>query len=134
VKKIVCLFLLLGYGTAQLAACSTGSHVLIGNTRSALPVGEVKLYLEPPAKYEVIALVRGYSVTGWTQQQDTDGAVEKMKAEAAALGANGVILSGIYEGGNAVYGSGISNTGEVNTFSGGVSSEATVSGQAIYVP
>jgi uncharacterized protein YbjQ (UPF0145 family) len=53
----------------------------------------VQLYVEPPkSSYEVIALVNASSASGWTDQQSIDYAIDELKSQAAALGANGVIL------------------------------------------
>lgn len=103
-----------------LTGCASGSHILIGNVRQPIPVSEVKVYLDEPEKYEVIALVRGESVSGWTQQQDTNNALNTMKEEAAKLGANGVILTNVSEGTGSLIGSSMSN-------------KADLSGKAIYV-
>lgn len=120
--------------TLSLVACATSSHILIGNPRAPISPAEVRVYFEPPENYEVIALVRGESVTGWTQQQDTDNAIQQLKAEAAALGANGVLLAGVSEGDNSFYGTGISSTGQTTTYVGGVSSQAKITAKAIWVP
>ena len=125
---------LLIFAAILFAGCSSSSHIILGDVRPAIPVSEVKLYIDPPEAFEVIAIVRGESVTGWTQQQDTDKAIASMKREAAKLGANGVLLSTVDEGGNVVSGIGISNTGQTTTFGSGVSSQAVVTGRAIFVP
>jgi ABC-type enterochelin transport system substrate-binding protein len=53
----------------------------------------VKIYLDPPAEYETIGLVRASSSSGFTQQGDLDYAVKELKRRAAKMGANGVLLS-----------------------------------------
>lgn len=116
-----------------ITGCASSSHVIVGSTRAPVDPASVKVYVKPPAKYDVIALVRGASVTGWTQQQDTDNAVASMKREAAKLGANGVLLGNLAEGGNSAAGIGVSSTGHATLYSGGYSSKAEVSGQAIFV-
>ncbi len=81
---------------ASLAAC-TSSHVLVGQKRPAISAAQVRLYLEPPARYEQVALLDATSrgSMALTPQQRTNKAIERLKAEAAKLGANGVLLQGV---------------------------------------
>jgi hypothetical protein len=79
-----------------LAACATSSHVLVGTARAPISPDEVKLYLQPPPRYEEIATIdassRGTPV--FTDQRKMDRAIGRLKQEAAKLGANGVLLEG----------------------------------------
>ena len=52
----------------------------------------MKLYLEPPSKFEVIGLVNATSDAGWTEQGSLDYAVAELKKQASKIGANGVLL------------------------------------------
>jgi hypothetical protein len=52
----------------------------------------VKIYLEPPATFEVIGLVDASSDAGWTDQGSLNYAIEELKKQAGKLGANGVLL------------------------------------------
>jgi len=76
-----------------LAGCAT-SHVMVGNARPAISPGQVKIYLHPPEKYEEIAILDTSSQGSFsfTQQGKMDSVVERLKAEAAKLGANGILL------------------------------------------
>lgn len=116
-----------------LTACSGNSNILTGTARSPVASEAVKLYTSPPVHYEVIGLVRSESVIGMTQQQDTDRAVANLKTEAAKLGANGVLLTDVNEGGNAIAGTLIGSSGGAAIWAGGVSSKATLTGQAVFV-
>lgn len=133
--KFVIVALLFLTGCANMAQ----SHVLIGTARPAISPDEVKLYLKPPAKYEEIAMVDASSRASWaaTDQGKTDKVIERLKAEAAALGANGVLIDAVgnesagsvgtataYRTGASAYGTGIS--GNIFMKSG--------RGLAIYVP
>jgi len=125
------------------AACSTSSHVLIGTPRPPISPDSVRIYLQPPPKYEQIATINASSqgslaITG---QQNMDKAIARMKNEAAKLGANGVVLQGVADQQTGSIGAGGGNT----SFSGnsavgvglggsfGLYNKATV-GLAIYVP
>jgi hypothetical protein len=75
-----------------LGACASGSAIVTGNTRPPVALEQVKIYLEPPADFEVIGLVSASSDAGWTEQGSVDYAIEELKKQAAKLGANGVLL------------------------------------------
>ena len=75
-----------------LAACATGSAIVTGNTRDPVAPEQVKIYLDPPAAFETIGLVKATSGAGWTQQGSVEYAIEELKKQAAKLGANGVLL------------------------------------------
>ncbi len=75
-----------------LGACASGSAIVTGNTRTPVAREQVKIYLEPPATFEVIGLVSASSDAGWTEQGSVDYAIEELKKQAGKLGANGVLL------------------------------------------
>ncbi|HEY7657843.1 MAG TPA: hypothetical protein VH881_13325 [Burkholderiales bacterium] len=52
----------------------------------------MRIYLEPPADFEVIGLISASSDAGWTEQGSVDYAIAELKSQAAKLGANGVLL------------------------------------------
>ena len=114
--------------TLRLGACASGSAIVTGTTRPATSPQAVQLYTTPPTRYEVIALVKASSDAGWTSQGSVDYAIQELKAQAAKLGANGVLLRA----------TGQSNSGTVITGSPGflygipVTAE-NVSGEAIFV-
>lgn len=129
----------LGLFMALLLAGCASSHVLVGQVRPPISAEQVKIYLEPPARYETVALLEASNRgrLNFTDQGRTNTVIWRLKEEAAALGANGVLLQGIgdqYAGsigtgnawaaGNGVYGVG---------FSSAVTNRVG-SGLAIYVP
>lgn len=79
-----------------LAGCASSS-VLVGTRRPEIEPDQVKLYLAPPAQFEQVALLEASSNGAFalTSRQKTNKVVERLKAEAATLGANGVLLQGI---------------------------------------
>ena len=80
-----------------LTGCAT-SHVMIGQARPAISTDEVRLYLRPPAqKYQEIASLKTSSrgSLAFSAQDKTDVVIERLKAEAARLGANAVLLHGV---------------------------------------
>jgi hypothetical protein len=75
-----------------VGACASGSAIVTGTTRAPISLEQVKIYLEPPADFEVIGLVNASSDSGWTEQGSQDYAIKELKKQAAKLGANGVLL------------------------------------------
>jgi hypothetical protein len=78
-----------------LTGCAS-SAVLIGKARPAISPEQVKLYLRPPKKFEEIALLESSSRNSWaiTSQGKMDTVIQRLKEEAAKLGANGILIQG----------------------------------------
>ena len=122
-----------------LVSCSSTSHVIVGKTRPPILPGDVKVYMKPPARYEEVALLESSSKNSWsiTDQGKTDKAIQRMKEEAAKLGANGVLLRGVSDryAGDTSTGSAVGTSGSSGVgvgFSAPVYDKAA-SGVAIYV-
>lgn len=75
-----------------LAGCATGSAIVTGTPRAPITPQQVTLYLEPPAQFEAIALLNASSPMSFSKQETVDMAVKELKAQAAKIGANGVLL------------------------------------------
>lgn len=105
-RVVVCLMI-----AFVLGACASGSALVTGTKRPAIPPSEVQLYSEPPTAYEVIGIIKASSDMGLTEQGSMDYAIEELKKQAAAIGANGVLVTAV----------------------GGRSDEPAVVGKAIYV-
>lgn len=69
------------------------SHVLIGQARPPVAPSQVRIFISPPAHYEQIAVVMADSRGSfrWSSQGTTDLALQRLKQEAAALGADGLL-------------------------------------------
>jgi|ERR1700683_3074038 hypothetical protein len=126
-----------------LVGCATSSHVLIGTARAPISPERVKVYLQPPAKYEQIATIDASSRGSMTitSQQNMDKAIARLKQEAARLGANGILLQGVEDQQSGSIGSGVGNS----TLNGNTAIGASLGGSfgiynkaakglAIYVP
>ena len=130
--------------TACLAAgCSTSSHVLIGTPRPPIPPDSVRVYLQPPPRYEQIATLNASSQgsLALTSQQNMDKAMQRMKNEAAKLGANGILLQGVADTQSGSIGAGGGGTSFGNRSATGVGvggafalTSKVTQGLAIYVP
>src|SRR5579863_7900022 len=103
-----CSALILGTALG-LAGCSTSSHVVVGTPRPPVPPESVRVYMQPPSKYETIATISATSQgsLALTSQQNMDKAIERMKAEAGKLGANGVLLQGVSDQQTGSIGTGV---------------------------
>jgi hypothetical protein len=119
------------------------SHVLVGNPRPPINPDQVRVYLEPPAQSQQIALLQTSSRIAFalSAQAKTDKVMERLKKQAASLGANGIVLQGLGDQGSGVIGvdsTHISTSGtHASTF--GISSGDGISSKsgtaiAIYVP
>ena len=80
-----------------VTGCATSSYTIVGNVRPPIDPGDVEIYTSPPRRYEEIALLDASSVgsLGRASEAGTDEAIYRMKEDAAKLGANGVLLTGI---------------------------------------
>lgn len=125
-----------------LAACATTSHVITGKPREPIDASQVTLYSSAPPKYEEIAVIEASSRSSFAfgDQKKMDAVIERLKKEAASLGANGVLLqqTGSDGGGGGVgagIGTGIGGGGiSIGTSIFTTSSNKTGRALAIYVP
>ena len=127
-----------------LAGCSSSSHVLTGTARPPISPDSVKIYNQAPAEhYEQIATVTASSQGSLAigSQQNMDKAIERLKQEAAKLGANGVVLQSVQDQhsgsiGIGVGGSSYGGSSSTGAAAGGSSATTSkvVTGVAIYLP
>jgi hypothetical protein len=123
---------------AALSGCAT-SYVMVGQARPPISPDQVQIYLHPPAnKYSEIALLDTSSKGSFaiTAQGKTNVVMDRLKAEAAKLGANGILLEGVGDQAGGSVGTGYATASGHSAF--GFGSSATVfhkkgDGLAIYV-
>ncbi len=115
--------LLLGVGL--LAGCAS-SHVLTGTPRAPIDPGQVRIYHgPPPGQYEEIAILNTSSgALTYGEQNKINSVLDKLRREAASLGANGVLFQGTADadrgGGGVSVGGGIGRGGGRSFSSAGV--------------
>lgn len=119
-----------------IIGCASGTHIITGETHPGIKPSDVRLYQVPPPKFEIVGIVN--SRTPGRLQRDMDTAVNELKNQAAAIGANGIILGEVNPGSVSVgFGSGSGfGSGGSTFFGSGVSSSSRgiqLSGQAIFV-
>ena len=124
-----------------LVACASTSHVITGKPRTPIDPSQVKVYTTAPPGYEEIAVINASSsMSGaFGDQKKMDVVMERLRKEAAALGANGILLksTGTKGGGvGAGIGTGIGVGGGLSIGTGIFTSgdNKTGHGLAIYVP
>lgn len=126
----------------MLAACAS-SHLLTGQPRPPIDPSQVRVYFSaPPGGYEEIArLQTGSGAFTYGEQNKMNSVVAKLRAEAAKLGANGVLFTGTddsYGGSSVGVGAGGGRVGGSGFSTGGVGVSISPSqkygyGLAIYV-
>jgi hypothetical protein len=125
-----------------VAGCAS-SHVIVGKVRPPISPALVQIYVHPPAgRYEEVALLDSSSkgAFAFSAQGKTDAVMERLKEEAAKLGANGILLNGVGDQAAGSVGSGFGTaTASGHSATGfGIGSSATLfqktgNGMAIYV-
>ena len=82
-----------------LVGCVPVSSIVVGETREPIDPSSVKIYLDYPEQYEKIALIDAGSNFAFNDpellfdwQSKMDKATERLKIEAAKLGANGILI------------------------------------------
>ena len=111
--------------TVLLGGCSTTSKVLISQPRPAISPEQVRVYFAPPpGRYVEIALLESSSgAFTYGEQNKLDSVLGKLRVEAAALGANGVLVQDMasgYGGSNVGVGVGGGSFGHGSHIGGGV--------------
>jgi uncharacterized membrane protein YgcG len=124
------------------SACTSGSVTMTGTQLEPIAAESVRVYAEPPAEYDVIAVLEATPGFAWTRQGRQDKAIAYLRLAAAKLGADGVLLTGMAEGGGgsgAGVGVGAGSSmghggfGGVGLSFGGGSSTQVVYAKAIHV-
>ena len=126
------------FAAMLVAGCASSSKVMLGQARAPVDPAQVQVYRTAPAGAQEIAQLESKSAVGFGTQGQTDAAVARLKREAAALGANGIVLIGVGSSGSPV---GMSvGAGSYGRHSGGglsmgiPTTQKQAAGVAIYVP
>src|ERR1700722_1987255 len=126
-----------------LAACAPSSHILVGAARPPISPSDVKLYLQAPPSFQEVAILNASanSMFGTGGQGSVDKVIQRLKEQAAKLGANGILLEGMSdrETGSLGGGSGSSSYSRNSAVGVGVGGSLGIfkksgQGRAIFVP
>jgi hypothetical protein len=81
-----------------LASCGT-NVTMLGPARPAISPAAVRIYQVPPRHFEQIAIINSSAGTTWIfpNHDSLNDAFVDLRNEAAALGANGVLLQAVYD-------------------------------------
>lgn len=122
-----------------LGGCANTSKVMLGQPRAPVDPAQVQVYRTPPAGSVEIAQLESTSAVGFGTQGQTDAAIARLKREAAALGANGVVLMGVGSSGSSPVGMSVGAGSYGRHSAGGIgigipTTQRQAAGVAIYVP
>lgn len=104
-----------------ICGCATRS-IIVGQVRAPLSPEAVRVYEAPPRHFERVAILDSPAGTSWIfpDRPSMELGISRLREQAAALGANGILLQGVYDvsaGGLAIGGGGFGYSG--HTFYGG---------------
>jgi hypothetical protein len=138
------LLLLASLTLLGLGACgASDSFVMTGTARPPISPADVKIYSQPPPQFVEIALLNASSKSVFSPggQQTVDKVIERLKEQAAKLGANGVILAGFSDRQTGSVGTGVGSSSASGNSAVGVGAggslgiyKKTGQGTAIFVP
>jgi hypothetical protein len=96
-------------GACALVACATSSQVLTGPARSPVSPRAVRVYTQAPQSFEEIAVFSASrkSVTSAGGERAIARMIEEMRAQAAKLGANGLLLENFSDSDPFAIGTGV---------------------------
>jgi hypothetical protein len=125
-------------GSALVLSACVSSHVMVGKARPPISPQDVQVYFQPPPKFEQIAILDTSSRASlsFSAQGKTDKVIERLKEQAAKLGANGVLIQSIGDraSGSVGIGFGAASAGSgVGVGTSSASYQKAGNGVAIYV-
>jgi hypothetical protein len=123
---------------ATLAGCAGTAKVMLGDARPPLDPSEVRIYSTRPPGSIDIAQLEASSGAGFGSQAQTDEVMARLRREAAAIGANGVVMLGMGSSGAPVgmsVGAASYGSSSATGISFGIpTTQRQAAGVAIYVP
>jgi hypothetical protein len=126
-----------------LTGCASSSAVLIGHARLPIAPAAVTVYSSPPPAFETIAALSASrkSVYLFAGEGLDDAIIERLKVQAAKVGANGLLLGEFTDDDVISLGGGAgtqsyTHNGDISLGMGGAFSvfKRTIKGRAIVVP
>jgi hypothetical protein len=82
-----------------ICGCATTRTIIVGQPRPPTSPEAVRVYQVPPRHFERIALINSSAGTSWIfpDRPSMEVGISRLREQAAALGANGVLLEGVYD-------------------------------------
>lgn len=115
-----------------LFGCSEGSHLLVGTPRNHISPEQVVIYSQAPPVYEVVAIVAAKGKNAVTMQNKQNYAIKELKAQAASVGANGILLERIDEVPVSTAGTYVQTSKTTGMFVGSSGTEVIIRAKAIF--
>src|SRR5512133_731190 len=99
-----------------ICGCATRS-IIVGQLRPPISPEAVRVYRVPPRHFERIAIIDSPAGTSWIfpDRPSMELGISRLREQAAALGANGILLERVYDvsaGGLAIGGGGVGHSGD----------------------
>jgi hypothetical protein len=128
--------------TTGVASCADFSQVLTGPLRAPVSVDEVRVYTQPPAHFEQIAVLNASRRSVFEGTERTfQKMIETLKEQAGRLGANGLLLEDFSDSKDLSIAAGLgsqsyTHNGSIALGVGGSVGifKKTAAGRAIFVP
>lgn len=79
---------------ALLGGCASTDKLMLGEARAPIDPSEVRIYRTPPAGAIDIAEIDASSAIGFGTRGQDSAVMDRLRQEAAALGANGLLILG----------------------------------------
>jgi len=126
-----------------LGGCAPSSHILVGEVKPPIDPALVRVYASPPPHYQEIALLDASSKSAFGPggQKSVDKVIQRMKEQAAKLGANGILLGDISDRQTGSFGTGVGGSSYSGNSATGVGVGGSLGiykksgkGTAIFVP
>jgi hypothetical protein len=126
----------------MLAGCADSSVMVTGPVRTAISPEEVRIYTSAPGAFEEIAVLTASrkTVSSAGGEKAIDKVIDEMRAEAAKLGANGLLLEDFSDSQSLSLGTGIgsdsyTHNGSISLGVGGAIGviKKTGQGRAIFI-
>jgi len=114
-----------------LIGCSERSYLIVGTARDKINPDQVLIYEQEPIEFEVIAYLTTKAQNSASYQKKLDFAINKLKSQAATIGANGILLERIDEVSKSQRFSSVMTKG---AFQGSSGTQLNVKAKAIFVP
>lgn len=121
-----------------LAGCASTQRLMLGPARAPIDPSEVRIYRAAPPGSVDVAQLEAASGIGFGTPGQERAVIDRLRAEAAALGANGLIIVGVGQArspvGMSVGGASYGSHGAVGVGLGIPTSRRKANAVAIYVP
>ena len=82
-----------------ICGCATTRAIIVGQPRLPISPEAVRVYRVPPRHFERIAIINSSAGTNWIfpDRPSMELGISRLREQAAALGANGILLERVYD-------------------------------------